>query len=78
MYSSPLVSALVCSFRSSQECWPDQLNPKQLIDTDPREFAKELRNEPTVNMFASTKWLQTINLENIIEISVLQLIAQVS
>ena len=53
----------------SQESWPDQLNPKQLIDTDPREFAEELRNEPTVNLFTSTKQLQMVNLENIIEIS---------
>ena len=53
----------------SQESWPDQLNPKQLIDTDPQEFAEELRNEPTVNLFTSTKQLQRVNLENIIEIS---------
>ena len=51
----------------SQDSWPDQLNSKQLIDTDPQEFAEELRNEPTVNLF--TKQLQTVNLENIIEIS---------
>ena len=53
----------------SRESWPDQLNPKQLIDTDPHEFAEELRNEPTVNLFTSTKQLQAVNLENIIEIS---------
>ena len=53
----------------SRESWPDQLNSKQLIDTDPQEFAEELRNEPTVNLFTSTKQLQTVNLENIIEIS---------
>ena len=50
----------------SQESWPGQLN---LIDTDPQEFAEELRNEPTVNLFTSTKQLQTVDLENIIEIS---------
>ena len=49
--------------------WPDQFNPKQLIDTDPQEFAEELGNEPTVNLFTSTKQLQTVNLENVIEIS---------
>ena len=53
----------------SQDSWPDQLNSRQLIDTDPQEFAEELRNEPTVNLFTSTKQLQTVNLENIIEIS---------
>ena len=45
----------------SQESWPDQLNPKQLIDTDPQEFAEERRNGPTVNLFTSTKQLQTVN-----------------
>ena len=40
-----------------------------MIDTDPQKFAEELRNEPTVNLFTSTKQLQTVNLENIIEIS---------
>ena len=40
-----------------------------MIDTDPQEFAEELRNEPTVNLFTSTKQLQKVNLENIVEIS---------
>ena len=53
----------------SQESWTDQLNHKQLIDTDPQEFAEELRNEPTVNLFTSTKVLKTVNLENVIDIS---------
>ena len=50
----------------SQESWPDQLNPKQLIDTDPQDFAEELRNEPTVNLFTSTKQLQTVNTNYVI------------
>ena len=52
----------------SQESWPDQLNRKQSIDTDPQEFAEELGNKPPANLFTSTKQ-QMVNLENIIEIS---------